>query len=587
MSFAAMSTWQALALISVASALAAGLFLMKVRPPRVRVPTLLLWQRVFDQTRELTWWERVRRAVSIAATVVLAALLALAVTRPGPRRGPASSGRTLIVLDSSWSMAAYTSSGETRWQRAVRHARALANAAAAAGDVALATTADGLVEGPTPDLALIETAIDRLGPAGGDRSVWPRVAGTDNVHFITDGAVARALGPDVTVHSVFEPASNAAIISFGARPAVSADGGAEAFLQLANYGDAARNVRVIVSRGTAVVSDQRVDLAAGESVSQVLPLRGGGSARLLAHIESDHDALAEDNDAVAWIDGTEPVDVLLVSEQPSALQPLLALDPSLRVTLVKPSEFRAPASGIVIFDRWAPAEPPVRPSLLVAPPAITWLGTAGPEERLARWKAGVQHPVVMGVDPDTLNVKRARAIIGDSAQPVATSDTGTPLVSVIDTPRQRAVVWSFAVADANAASAPGFPVLFGNSIEWLARPSYGVLRAPGAVRLPASTTRVVSPTGDALPVVRAGETSVVRASAPGLYLVDAAGSRGVIGVNVGDPDVSNLSRSTLAEGAATRVAAGGAGWPWWMWAVVFAFILSTAEWWTWQRRITV
>ena len=34
MSFAAMSTWQALALISVASALAAGLFLMKVRPPR-------------------------------------------------------------------------------------------------------------------------------------------------------------------------------------------------------------------------------------------------------------------------------------------------------------------------------------------------------------------------------------------------------------------------------------------------------------------------------------------------------------------------------------------------------------------------
>lgn len=582
-----MATWQALALIALASGLAAALFLMKVRPPRVRVPTLLLWQRVLDKQRELTWWERVRRAVSIAVTILLAALLALAVTRPGPRRGQASSGRTLIVLDSSWSMAARTASGETRWQRAVRQARALANAAAAAGEVALATTADGLVEGPTADLALIETAIDRLGPAGGDRAVWPRVAGTDHVHFITDGALARPLGPEVTVHSVFEAASNAAIVAFGARPPVAAGGAAEAYLQLANYGDKPRNVRVIVSRGTAVLSDQRVDLTAGEAVSQVLPLAGTGSARLLARIESDDDALAEDNEAVAWLDGTEPVEVLLVSEQPSALQSLLALDPSLRVTIAKPSEFRAPESGIVIFDRWAPAEQPARPSLVIAPPEAGWLGRPGAEERLARWATSISHPVVNGVDPDTLNVKRARALAGESLQTIARSENGTPLVLVVDTPRQRAVVWSFAIADANAASAPGFPVLFGNSIEWLARPSYGVQRAPGAVRLPASTTRVVSPDGQGLPVIRAGETSVVRASAPGLYLVDAAGSRGVIGVNVGDPDVSNLSRSTITEGAASRVGAGGAGWPWWMWAVVVAFALCTLEWWTWQRRITV
>ena len=128
-----MAAWQALALIGVAGAAAAWIFLVKVRPPRVSVPSLLLWRRVFDHVRELTWWERVRRAVSLAATIFIAVALALAVTRPGPRRGPSSEGRTLIILDSSWSMAALTSSGETRWARAVRQARALA-ASSGGGD---------------------------------------------------------------------------------------------------------------------------------------------------------------------------------------------------------------------------------------------------------------------------------------------------------------------------------------------------------------------------------------------------------------------------------------------------------------------
>ena len=170
---------------------------------------------------------------------------------------------------------------------------------------------------------------------------------------------------------------------------------------------------------------------------------------------------------------------------------------------------------------------------------------------------------------------------------LARSERGTPLLAVVDRPDRRLVVWSFAPADSNLANAPGFPVLAGNAIEWLARPSYGVLQRPGAVRLPASTSRVVVARRQADSVVtHVGNSSAVRLPAPGLYLVDAAGSRGVVGVNVGDPEVSNLSRSSLTGNAAV-VASGGAGWPWWMWAVVIAFVLISVEWWTWQRRVTV
>lgn len=66
------------------------------------------------------------------------------------------------------------SSGQTRWDRAIARARALA-IAAGGEDVVLSTTADGVVEGPTPDVALIEAALDRIAPSGGEAAAWPRV----------------------------------------------------------------------------------------------------------------------------------------------------------------------------------------------------------------------------------------------------------------------------------------------------------------------------------------------------------------------------------------------------------------------------
>src|SRR4030095_5549024 len=148
---------------------------IKLRPPRTLVPSLLLWQRVLDESRERTWWERIRRAVSLAVTVVIALMLAFAAVQPERRRGRSpNSGRRLIVLDSSLTMLATTSCGETRWHRAVAQAKRLS--ASYGGSVALATTGDGLVEGPTTDRALIDAALDRMAPTGSDRTLVPALA---------------------------------------------------------------------------------------------------------------------------------------------------------------------------------------------------------------------------------------------------------------------------------------------------------------------------------------------------------------------------------------------------------------------------
>lgn len=581
-----MAAWQALALVAAAGAAAAWLFYLKVRPPRVSVPSLTLWRRVLDQRRELTWWERVRKAVSLVATILIAAALGLAVTRPGPKLGSSSSrGRLLIVLDSSWSMLARTSNGETRWDRAVAQARALA-ASTAGDEVAIATTADGVVEGPTSDTALIEGALERLHPSGGETAAWPRIAGAGAVYFLTDGALARPLDPGVVLHSVYERAANVAITAFGVRGAAGGGAGGEVYLEVANYAAAPQKVRVTLTRGTDALVDQSQDVAAGEVLRQTMPVGLAGDPRLRARVSAPENALAIDDEAVAWLAAADLIDVTVVSDNP-ALALLLSRAAGVRASFVTPAAYRPGREDAVVFDHWLPETAPTRPALCIAPPAAPWLGAPGNEEKQPRWTRSDAHPVLSGVDPLTLDIKRTRAYQGRDLLPVASSDAGTPLVEVVDAPDRRIVVMTFGINDSNLAYAPAFPVLVGNALEWLARPTIEAPRRPGPILLPASTTQVTAPDARHLRLLRTGHFVAAKLETPGLYLIEAGGSRAVVGVNVGDRDASNLMRTSLPATSQQAASPERSGRPWWIAAGLFALVLMSVEWWTWQRRITV
>jgi len=585
-SFGALAAWQAWLLLAGAGAAAGWLFYRKVRPPRVAVPTLLLWRRVLDTPREMTWWERIRRTVSLGATVLVAVFLALAVTRPGPAVEAGSRGRVLIVLDSSWSMLTELPGGGTRWDRAVERARRLA--AAAGGDaVAIATTAGGLVEGPTADLALIETALGALKPSGGEDAAWPRIVGAEATYFLTDGSVERALDASVEIHSVYEPAPNVAVTAFQVRRAAMPSGQHEAYLEIANYADRTQPVRVAVSRGTEAISDTSVSMAPGEAIRQVLVL-GPGEPRLRVRVSAEHNALAADDEAVAWFEGARPIKVTVVSAEPGALGLLLQRHAAVEASYVAPGRYAPDDADVLVLDGWVPADAPGKPALVLSPPTTSWLGRRLAEERDLRWSDRGAHPVLAGVDPQTLAVARAAGFEGPGLVPVAASESGTPLVLVADEPGRRLVVLNVAFEGSNLAFSPAFPVLVADAIGWLARPEVQSSGRPGVVELPASTTRLTAPDGTPVALVEAGDRAVARLDEPGLYLADIGGGHAVLSANVGGPDVSNVSQTSLTdEAVAAGAEALGAGRIWWLYAVAAAFVLLAAEWWTWQRRITV
>ncbi|MEO7275286.1 MAG: BatA domain-containing protein, partial [Vicinamibacterales bacterium] len=115
----ALPTWAAWLLIGLAGAAALATFVVRPRPRRLVLPSLLMWQRVLGDVRERTLWERLRWIASAVLTVLIAAAIAAAVARPAARTQDRSSARMLLVLDSSWSMRARLPSGGTRWDRAI------------------------------------------------------------------------------------------------------------------------------------------------------------------------------------------------------------------------------------------------------------------------------------------------------------------------------------------------------------------------------------------------------------------------------------------------------------------------------------
>jgi len=604
MTFGAMAAWQAWLLLAGAAAVATGLFLIKLRPPRMLVPSLLLWRRVLDEARTLTLWERIRRAVSLAATILIALAIALAATRPGrgADRTSVSNGRLLLVLDSSWSMQARTRTGETRWERAVAEARRLVTAASG-NPVALATTADGLVEGPTIDSALIESALDRIAPGGGYNASWPRLAETAAVHFLTDGASRQPLEPGVIVHSVFEPASNVAVTALELRPSLDPAHAADAYLEIANYSPSGQTLHVTMTRGTVTVFDRDLDAGPSELLRQVIPLAPGGDPAFRVRVSARDNALAVDDEAAAWIDRARPTSIAVVGTDTAWLRAALAQHSDVRATFVSPENYQPGQEDVSIFVNWAPPEPPGRPSLLFAPPADTdWLSRDGNDpatpaaaERLPRWQTPGVHPVVQGVDPFTLAIERARAYQAPSLVAVARSERGTPLVYVAESPDRRLVIVTFGPGESNLAGAPGFPVLLGNTLDWLTHPvsstSAGAettARHPGLIAAGPGVVTITDQRAEPVRLSRVDQMVVGMLRAPGLYTVEGGGARSTLAVNIADPQVSNLGRTTLTGSTtATQVAAGSSSQPWWVYCAAAAFVLALAEWWTWQRRITV
>src|SRR6185295_8584351 len=98
-------------------------------------------------------------------------------------------------------------------------------------------------------------------------------------------------------------ADNVGITAFDVRPSMEPGGDDEAYLEAANFGPA-QQVRVTIVRGTATLLQRQ---------TVRLPVNGAPELRARLDVrDASRNALAADDDAVAWIRRAAPLAVAVV-----------------------------------------------------------------------------------------------------------------------------------------------------------------------------------------------------------------------------------------------------------------------------------
>ena len=447
-----------------------------------------------------------------------------------------------------------TSSGETRWQRAVRQARALAAVGGrrrrGAGDHRrrAGRRADDR-PGADRDRDRSARARGRRRRAPGRASPAPITCTSSLTARVAPRRSSRrhrALGvrgrAERRDHRVRRAAAPPA-----ARPPARPISRSPTTRRAA--GGARRRSRAAT---VIAVRSARRPSPPAKPCSQVVPLpadrrraaaRDGSSA--------PDDALAIDDEAVAWIDGAEPLDGhRRRATSPAALAAAAPARSGVRVDVRRSRRTTRPGrEDVVVFDRWLPAAGAgaagARHRAAGGRP-----GSAQPRQRREAPRAGSRagtHPVLAGVDPLTVDVKTRRA--------ATTARVSSPIARVGARHAARVCAstratgarscWSFALGRLESRHRAGV------SRCWSATRSsgsrvrrYGVLRQPGSGAAARRARRASSSPGrhSRCRSCAPATAVVARLTTPGLYLVEAGGSRGVVGVNVGDPEVVELWR---------------------------------------------
>lgn len=588
MSFLALSTAEALVLAGSTALIVIVLFFMKLRHRRIVVGSALLWQRVLNERNKSSWTEKLRHWMSLVLALAIALLLALALGRPHIAALGGQMRPVVVVLDTSPSMATLTSSGRTRWELAVDHARRIIEGSSSAAKFMVTDTAGRIQTALIEDREQAYDAIGRMQPFVAD-SPFPKVPVGANVHFVTDGVGQYQLPANIEVASVFEPAINVGITAFDIKVDPTSPSGYAAYLEIANYSREGKNVAINISGAGAQRVNTTARLEPGEVLKRELDLaefRGGG---MRVGIRAAGDAFGLDDTAYGYLPVRNHTRAVLVTvETDGYLETLLRLSPNVDVTVVRPAGYReTPSVDVYIFEGIVPPEAPSKPSLVFGAGDAGWLPTRSGTETdpaVASWDS--EHPVMRLVPLYDVTIEGAGILDARDYRIVASSDR-TPLILVDETAPQR-VFAGFGLDESDFALHLGFPIFVQNVLNWFSGETPAEQRGLGVVELPIAATSVTSLDAANVETTERFGRSVIEVTEPNLFTATGDGRRIRVAANLTDPVRSNINGSSLAQDASGAAASLPAlGNELWFYMIFATLLLIGLEWWTYHRRITL
>jgi hypothetical protein len=287
-------------------------YFLKLRRPRVEVPSLVLWRRVMEDRRVNSPFQRFKRNILLFLQLLLLLLLILAAMQPYFRRRAKPLRRLPVLVDCSASMAALDKpGGNTRLAEAKKRVGALIDNLLPNQEICLLSFA-GTARRKTDftnNRRVLHEALDALTvqdvPSNLDEAMQVvqallRQTTFEEIMLVSDGNLPKRINSELSFdvnYQILEPAGpNAGITALNARSA-GADRW-DVFAVLAASGDRPRSCVIEVRRGRDTIAEEQIVLTPGTPERLMFPVEATEAGLITARLTVDgFDSLASDNTA--------------------------------------------------------------------------------------------------------------------------------------------------------------------------------------------------------------------------------------------------------------------------------------------------
>ncbi len=608
------------------------LHLRRSKLRRVEVPSLLLWEHLpLPTTVKRRRW--LPMTLLLLLHLAIAALLAGVLAYPqGIGQALSRSTHTVVILDTSTSMAATDTRSGSRLEHARNRARLLLGNMGVRDRITLIAAGQGarvLVSGELTEQAALQQALEALdaGGTGSDiggalalartaleRTVAGQAYDSTRIVVVSDlepPQTRMAMDERVEWVRVGENPGNRAIVAFAARPRGSrATSGDDVYVRIANYGDASLTTHFRLYGDDELLDTRLVGLKPEAEVELTWNLPPGTD---IVRAEVDgQDLLPIDDSATLSLDQSRPIQTVLVSGGAPALERAFAAIPNVDLEMVAPAAYATSSAAenadLIVFHNTLTqtVEWPAGGVLVINPPVASPLLQVSPPQPLA---AGTLH---VGEEArETFGRLNLDSIeFGDVARlqvpewaDVTLASGDVPLIVRGRTGQSEVAVWTFHLEQSNMTTRLAFPLLLARTVRDLVPPPMpGMLVAGSPLEVHpaphADTLELRPPDGRTQTFDVRGRYALAldHLAQPGLYtVVEKRGSdvlyQGQVAVNAGTPTESDLRARPSAAVAGLEpippapVAPDQAGFlslddtrPLWTWFLLAVLLLLMVEW---------
>lgn len=596
MNFLNLSLGEFAALAGVISAGLVALYLFDRSRRRRVVATLRFWT-ASELSSEWKRSRRVQQPWSLLLQIVSMLLLLLAIA--GPRLGGTLAPRDhVLILDTSAWMGARTRQG-ILLDQAKSAALAYLDRVPASDPVML-VRADALATPVTPFEArhqVVADAIRKSQPSASalglqqalDFAIDAQRLQTDRageIVFAGAGRVSKEESESLTPPANFRllqiPSNgeNVGLKKLGLRRSPNSPESWEAYVSVRNDGARPRDVLVDLLSGKTKLGEKALKIAPGAESAATFTFKMTDAGLLQARVRSTdnrEDAFPQDDRAALDLPPLTTAHIVVFSNDPDALRPLLAGHPQVE-TKFEPTARYDPSvqADILVFDRFSPPQAPINHNILwIDPPANSPFPIRSTQAnvKLERWRA--ESPLAAGLYTKDLELASAK-IFEPSKGDQSVAETSRGPVVIARTSPSKMVAIGFQPGAASTKYQLATPLLFANILRWMAPDTFrrwdvqaatvGTVSVPVEKGTDPAKIRITGDRDRPLPFTVQGETLRFFSGAPGTVHVNDGDRETIYSLTL--PDVGEAAwkaPATVARGLprfAAQVASITNIWPW-------------------------